>query len=69
MYCDKKTGKNSILLSCIFANVILIFFMGMFKSAKLPGNLFNNQIIFGALLGVGNVSGGILSSFDDSKMF
>ena len=35
----------------------------------IPGKLFTNQILFGALLGIGNSVGGFLGQFDDKKMF
>ena len=55
-------------MSILFACSLVIYFLGMFNSAALPGNIFTNQILCGAMLGVGNLAGGLLADYDDAKM-
>ena len=68
LYCDKKQRSTSIWISILFACSLVIYFLGMFNSAALPGNLFTNQILCGSMLGVGNLIGGVLADYNDSAM-
>lgn len=68
LYCDKKQRSTSIWISILFASSLVIYYLGMYNSASLPGNIFTNQILCGSMLGLGNLIGGILADYNDSTM-
>lgn len=50
LYCDKSNARTTWSLLLMFIAVTIIYFLGIYNSAELKGNLFDIEMMFGSAL-------------------
>ena len=66
LYCNKRRRVSSLWMTILFCVSSILYFLVMYNSASLPGNIFINQTLCGLMLGIGDITGLLFADFNDA---
>lgn len=67
LFCHKKHRVNAVAVLLMFVCVHCLDFLGLYNSTELQGNLFVNEMVFGAASSFGCLLGGVLAEMLGEK--